>query len=123
MACGTADAAKPVIPPGLSVTYLAIHVYSGGMASPPMLFGEVVDPASPDPVSATLVVKWRDFGGTVQGYQSLAYRLDEAGRTLRIAWGAIAPSPAGITMPSVPDDSDPCDGSSLTCRNHERPGS
>jgi hypothetical protein len=103
------------------VSYLAIHAYSDEM--PPTLFGEVVSPANPDPTAGTAVIKWRDFGGMDAGYQGIGYRLDTAGRTLRIAWGAIVASEAAVALPPVPTDTDLCDGSTLTCHTHDRPGS
>jgi hypothetical protein len=102
------------------VSYLAIHAYSDEL--PPTQFGEVITPADPDPSAGTLIIKWRNFGGSDLGYQGLGYRLDTAGRTLRIAWGAMAPSEAAVVLPAVPDNTDPCDGATLTCHNHNRPG-
>jgi hypothetical protein len=78
-------------------------------------------PADPDPSAGTLVVKWRNFSGGELGYQGLGYRLDTDGRILRIAWGAMAPSEAAVVLPPVPANTDVCDGTTLTCHNHDRP--
>jgi hypothetical protein len=104
-----------------AVSYLAIHAYSDD--NPPTQYGEVVDPAEPDPIADSLIVKWRDFGGTVTGYQGVAYRLDVPGRTLRIAWGAIAATEGAVVSPAIPENTDLCDGASVTCHNHDRPES
>jgi hypothetical protein len=69
-----------------------------------------------------MIVRWRDFSGADVGYQGLAYRLDTPGQTLRIAWGDMEMSQAAVMLPAVPANTDPCDGSTLTCHNHDRPG-
>lgn len=103
------------------VSYLAI--FQDPDEVPSTRYGEVVTPAVPDPSAGTLIVKWRNFSGTELGYQGLGYRLDTDGGTLRIAWGTMAPSEAAVVLPSVPANTDVCDGTTLTCHNHDRPGS
>lgn len=99
-----------------SVNYLAGWRKHGQ----PDRFGEVVSPAEPDPVAGTMTIRWRNFGGGFVGFQGIAYRLDPAARTLRIAWGPLAATAAGAVPPAVPANTDACDGESLTCHDHAR---
>jgi hypothetical protein len=102
------------------VSYLAIHAWSDEI--PPTRYGEVISPSDPDPEAGSLVILWRDFDGTELGYEGVSYRLDSAARILRIAWGGLAAVEGAVVIPPVPDNADICDGSGLTCHNHDRPG-
>jgi hypothetical protein len=100
------------------VSNLAIHVSAGV----PERFGEVVTPAAPDPIAGTLVIKWRNFGGMLLGYQGLAYRVDTPGRRLRVSWGPTVAAEGFVVVPPIPANTDVCDGTTLTCHDHDRPG-
>lgn len=88
-------------------------------AGEPTRYGQVVEPGEPDPVAGTMVIRWETFGGTFIGYQGIGYRLDSAGRTLRILWGQTASMPEHALPIAIPDNDDTCNGSSLTCHDHE----
>ncbi|MBW2257543.1 MAG: hypothetical protein JRI25_23505 [Deltaproteobacteria bacterium] len=97
-----------------SVAWLVHRAY----ADDTWAFGEVLDPAEPDPVAGTLLVKWRPYDGDIE-YQGIAYRVISAERLLKIRWGSPAASREAATVPAMPDETDPCDGDALTCHNHD----
>lgn len=82
-------------------------------------FGEVITPAEPDPISGTLIIKWTLQSGVLIGYQGVGYRLDTTGRMLRIGWSDIVSTESDVVLPSIPSNAVTCNGTTLTCYNHE----
>ncbi|MDH5407166.1 MAG: hypothetical protein OEY00_00995 [Gammaproteobacteria bacterium] len=80
------------------------------------MFGEVLSPLDPDPISGVLTVRWRRFLNFY--YQGIAYRLDSAKKQLKIRWSDEVTDILDVVLPSVPNDSDSCDGVSITCQSH-----
>ena len=99
------------------VSYLAVHRFRGEV--PPTQFGEVIAPGAPDPVAGTLVFEWRDFTGALIGYQGAGYRVDATADRLRIRWGPTVAAEGAVVVPAVPGNAEACDGTTLTCHDHE----
>jgi hypothetical protein len=115
--------------PGLyetpSVNYLVTRGRADGSVDGYRLthFGEVIAPATPDPVAGSMIFAWTDASGVAAGYQSASYRLDSSASRLRIAWGPTAATAgeAAAAIPPIPANDDACDGELLTCHNHSGP--
>jgi hypothetical protein len=118
------------------VSYLAIFGKNFASAQSARLYGEVVSPSVPDPKGGTIVVKWRDHYGFTGGgfgldlwssvsggsaYQPISYRLDSNAEVLRIRWGGFVDSvqAASSSAPAVPNNSESCDGETLTCHSQD----
>ncbi len=108
-----------------SVNYLVTRSQADGSVDGFRLthYGEVIAPATPDPVAGSMIFAWTDAAGVAAGYQSASYRLDSAASRLRIAWGPAAATADGAaaTIPPVPTNGDACDGELLTCHSHSEP--
>lgn len=115
--------------PGLyyapEVSYLT--AYRRPMAHPEgeaMMFGDVISPIEPDPVSGGMVIRWKVYSG--YKFQGVSYLLNPETRILKIVRGALVDSEAAVTMPLEPLDGDVCDsdtldGLVLDCYSHDEP--
>jgi hypothetical protein len=115
--------------PGLyetpSVDYLVTRGLADGSVDGYRLthYGEVIAPATPDPVAGSMIFAWTDASGVAAGYQSASYRLDSPASRLRIRWGptVATAAAAAAAIPPIPANGDACDGELLTCHNHSGP--
>lgn len=83
-------------------------------------WGEVVEPADPNGLSGSMIIKWRvENATTVLNYQAISYYLNPAAKLLKIRWGSIVADRAAAVAPAVPTDTDNCDGTTLTCLNND----
>jgi hypothetical protein len=93
------------------LVYEATHVSRGSA------WGEVVAPSEPDPISGTLVIKWRPPFRPVE-YQKLSYRVLPDEKFLLGRWSARESSAASIADPEIPGSPDQCDGEQVVCYEH-----
>lgn len=80
-------------------------------------FGDVISPVSPGSTSGTMVIRWREPGGNL--FQAIAYYLDPAVKLLKIRWGITVPDLNNVVTPTVPTNTDVCNGTTLTCQSHD----
>lgn len=83
-------------------------------------WAEVIQPSSVDPQSGTLKLRWRDYiSGASVNYQAIKYRVDSGSKLLKVRWGAKSVAADQVIPPSDVSAGDTCDGTTLTCHNHE----
>ncbi len=86
-------------------------------------WGEVIEPANPDDLSGTMIIKWRlDHGMNppviqTASYQAASYQLYPDDRLLKIRWSNRVSDRAMVVTPSIPTGTEICDGVELTCHS------
>lgn len=98
-------------------------VYERDRAAQSDHWGEVISPSQVDPLVGYLKIRWREYiSGNTINYQGVRYNLDREGKMLRIRWGAKVPAADQIALPPDVSNSETCNGTTLTCHNHDYRG-
>lgn len=107
--------------PGLyppDVSYLTAFRQPGEFGDV-MMFGDVISPIEPDPISGSMVIRWKV--GSLNKFQGVSYLLNPGTKVLKIARGPLEALEADAIPPLAPLDGDLCDGVTLVCYSHDHP--